>query len=479
MTESAPPSSAVGALPVIAQEALGDIVSTLADFALSIDARGRIRSVLASPFHGAIADLGPWEGADIRDHLTVESVPKFDAALSRFLAGSGERRSTEVNHRDPRTGAEFPVIYSLHAVGPRGAPLEEGEILMIGRDLRPIADLQQQLVAAQIALENDQEAQRGHDTRYRALIGATREAVVFVALASGQVTDASGAASGLLGRPGDSLVGETFGALFDGGEGGDVVSRLVSAAVSEDPHPVTLTARDGRALRAAPQVFRAAGARILLCRLEEAEARAAPPGSLSGALAALYESGPDAVVLTARDGTITAANDAFVTLVDAAGAAELRGRSLADMLERGVIDLRILLENARRSGRMRLYATRLVGRFESERPVEIAVTHLSDEGPMAFGFAIRDGQIAEGARAIGAAGAAEGPGPASVVELVGSATLREIVAETTDVIEKTCIETAIELTGNNRVAAAEMLGLSRQSLYVKLRKYGLHARGSD
>ena len=42
-----------------------------------------------------------------------------------------------------------------------------------------------------------------------------------------------------------------------------------------------------------------------------------------------------------------------------------------------------------------------------------------------------------------------------------------------DVIEKICIETALEMTKNNRAAAAEMLGLSRQSLYVKLRKFGL------
>ena len=63
-----------------------------------------------------------------------------------------------------------------------------------------------------------------------------------------------------------------------------------------------------------------------------------------------------------------------------------------------------------------------------------------------------------------------------VVELVGSATLKEIVTETTDVVEKLCIETAVTLTRNNRVAAAEMLGLSRQSLYVKLRKYGLLSR---
>ena len=59
-----------------------------------------------------------------------------------------------------------------------------------------------------------------------------------------------------------------------------------------------------------------------------------------------------------------------------------------------------------------------------------------------------------------------------MVEKVGSATLKDIVADNTDVVEKMCIETAIELTNNTRVAAAEMLGLSRQSLYVKLRRFG-------
>ena len=36
-----------------------------------------------------------------------------------------------------------------------------------------------------------------------------------------------------------------------------------------------------------------------------------------------------------------------------------------------------------------------------------------------------------------------------------------------------CIEAALELTGDNRASAAEMLGLSRQSLYSKLRRFGL------
>jgi len=41
------------------------------------------------------------------------------------------------------------------------------------------------------------------------------------------------------------------------------------------------------------------------------------------------------------------------------------------------------------------------------------------------------------------------------------------------VIERLCIEAALELTGDNRASAAEMLGLSRQSLYVKLHRYGI------
>jgi DNA-binding NtrC family response regulator len=36
-----------------------------------------------------------------------------------------------------------------------------------------------------------------------------------------------------------------------------------------------------------------------------------------------------------------------------------------------------------------------------------------------------------------------------------------------------CIEAALKLTGDNRATAAELLGLSRQSLYVKLRRFGL------
>jgi DNA-binding NtrC family response regulator len=87
-------------------------------------------------------------------------------------------------------------------------------------------------------------------------------------------------------------------------------------------------------------------------------------------------------------------------------------------------------------------------------------------------FVIRETSRAEPPGPIRPAIASNDNNP-SISELVGSASLKEIVAETTDVIEKICIQTAVETTNNNKAAAAEMLGLSRQSLYVKLHKYGL------
>jgi len=62
-----------------------------------------------------------------------------------------------------------------------------------------------------------------------------------------------------------------------------------------------------------------------------------------------------------------------------------------------------------------------------------------------------------------------------IIELIGRVSLKDLVREATDVIERLSIEAALTMTGDNRASAAEMLGVSRQSLYVKMRRHGLLA----
>ena len=240
-----------------------------------------------------------------------------------------------------------------------------------------------------------------------------------------------------------------------------------------------LETRSGRRrLRLIPTVFRAAGERIILCRIEAADEVDATADQASAAMGALFRDGGDAFVFADAKGTITSANDSFLDLVDAAHMSDVKGRSMADFLHRGQIDLNMLIDNSRRSGQMRIYSTKLVNDYGAKLPAEISATYLGATARLAMAFVIRDTSRLEAVRQ-----SMPGAGPEeanrNVMELVGSSSLKEIVAETTDVVEKMCIETAVALTRNNRVAAADMLGLSRQSLYVKLRKYGLLNKSKD
>jgi transcriptional regulator PpsR len=180
---------------------------------------------------------------------------------------------------------------------------------------------------------------------------------------------------------------------------------------------------------------------------------------------------PDALVVTSDEGRILAANRAFLDLAQLASDEQVRNESIERWLGRPGVDLGVLLANLRQSGEVRLFATQVRGELGGSAEVEISATRLGSAEEPAFGFAIRN---VDRRRAVEGRSARTLPRSVEqLTELVGRVSLKELVRETTDVIERLCIEAALELTQDNRASAAEMLGLSRQSLYVKLRRYGL------
>ncbi|MCF2871556.1 transcriptional regulator PpsR [Octadecabacter sp. G9-8] len=445
---------------------LGDIISALADIALVVDETGQIASILTSPDSDSFENISDWEHRDIRTVLLSESVPKFDRALRTFLAGETTPQPTQLNHTDELRDWGFPVNYTFHRVGP------DGSILMLGRDLRPISEMQQQLVKAQMALEQDYEQQREYDTRFHVLMESTRDAFIFIAQGSGRVVEANTLAARLLGRDRNDLTGSAFAQEFDGRRKGEMMDALSAAAVAEGTTSVPAqTRKGGKNVHLYPILFRASGERMLLCRIDQNAGENAMSDALPRNLNGLFEQGADAIAFTDAEGAIVSVNEAFLELTDVTHSLNVKGHSLGDYLHRGHVDLRVLLDNAARSGHIRLYSTKITGNYGASRTVEISATYLNHSENPGYAFILRDASRADAVRVSPAPVGEENV--KSVMELVGSATLKEIVAETTDVVERMCIETAIELTSNNRVAAAEMLGLSRQSLYVKLRKYTL------
>ena len=459
-----------GKLPAVAPELMTEILASAADITLLVAPNLRIVAVLVNPSHRSFGHLTDWEGMQLPDILTEESQRKLDLRLSD-LQGGRTGLSMELNHTSQQSW-DFPVRYALHRMGP------DGSILMLGRDLRPLAEVQQQLVTAQLALERDYEAQRELDTRYRVLMEMTRDPVMLVSMSSGRITDLNPAAALLMGGARSDLIGTAVAQEFDGRRRGEFLDTLANVAATDSTSPVEVTARRSqRRVLVTPKLFRAAGERILLCLIDPAEKALQAADELGENLQRLYHEGVDGIVFADAEGVIRATNEAFLNLTDASGIAAVRGRSLADYLVRGQVDLRVLLDNVKRTGQIRLYATRLTTDFSGQIAVELSASWLNDRPNPVLVLVVRDASRAETLRRAG--GGLPDDGARSVMELVGSSTLKDIVAETTDVIEKMCIETALELTRNNRVAAADMLGLSRQSLYVKLRKYGILNRDGE
>jgi transcriptional regulator PpsR len=180
---------------------------------------------------------------------------------------------------------------------------------------------------------------------------------------------------------------------------------------------------------------------------------------------------PEGFVVTGLDGRILFVNRAFLDLVQLASEEQARNESLERWLGRPGVDFGLLTAQLREHGAVRLFTTHVRGEFGSNSEVEICAVSVVDGEEPCFGFTIRDvGQRVTFDRQ---ANRDKPRSVAQLTELVGRVPLKDLVRESTDMIEKLCIEAALELTGDNRASAAEILGLSRQSLYAKLRRYGL------
>ena len=138
--------------------------------------------------------------------------------------------------------------------------------------------------------------------------------------------------------------------------------------------------------------------------------------------------------------------------------------------------------NLHSRGVVRFFSTTVGGEHGATAQVEISAVAVPGGGQPALGFAIRNvgARVTTGLQASQSqSDPALPPGKhlsrsvEQLTELIGRVSLKDLVRESTEVIERLAIEAALELTNDNRASAAEMLGLSRQSLYVKLRRYGI------
>lgn len=453
-------------------DAASQLIAAAADVVLIVDEAGVIQDVACGNDELRNHAQLEWMGKPWLQTVTVESRPKVEAMLKEMGAGSSAKWR-QVNH--PSLGGEdVPVSYSVVPLGRQtdGNPPIAGHCVAFGRDLSAQMVLQQRLVSAQLSMERDYWRLRHVETRYRLLFQDSSEALMILDAATERLEEANPAAYKLLGDDArrsawtwsDSLDTESVTRLQQ------VVARLRASGRTESVE-LTLLATSS-AVTATISLFRQENSTHLLVRLSTLTPAARPAdNSVQDQLLNALESAPDAFVVTDMSGHVLTANRAFLELAQVASADQARGESLEKWLGRSSVDLNVLIANLRQRGAVRLFATRIKGNYGSMADVEISGVAVNDGEQPCLGFTIRD--IGRRLPSDGRASKELPRSAGQMTELVGRVPLRDIVRETTDLIERLCIEAALELTSDNRASAAEMLGLSRQSLYIKLRRFGI------
>lgn len=475
MSPAANPGSLIGALD--AGQA-SRMVKAASDIALILDEAGTIVDIAQQDADLPSDVTRSWLGRPWLQTVTIESRQKVEALLRDALAATTESRWRQVNHTGPE-GDDLPLLYAAMGLGTAVASGAAGErrIVAFGRSLRSTVALQRRLVEAQQAMERDYWRFREAETRYRHLFQASSEAVLIVDVGSQRILEANPAARDLCGQGRAKLVGAALPTLF-AATAAESLQALLAAARSvgrRDALRLTLADRHTEVTVGA-SVFRqddSAFALVRLAALPLHPAAGSAAAQADGLLQSFVHNSADALVFTDGHGRVLSANRAFAMLAQIGSDSELRGQMLDRWVGRTGVELGVLVANLRQRGTAGLFLTQVRSELGGSTDVEIAASVVQQGDETVLAFAIRNIE-----RRLRSEQAAHSPITRSVgdlTELVGNVPLKEIVSETTDLIEQLCIETALQMTGDKRASAALLLGLSRQSLYVKLRRFGISA----
>ena len=340
-----------GQLLDVSPDRFNKIITNTSDISILIDRSGLIIGLYLNKNLEVKPSVDRWVSKNIRDVLTIESIEKVEKLLGNITYEQSKAfLPIELNHLDENK-MEFPVAYRVNL-------LENNQILLAGRDLRPIAEIQQQLINAQLSIEREYEKYRGYDTRLRVILENTAESFIFIDSNTGQIVDGNQSAARLIGLDLTSLINSDFNSLFKNNVKEDFLNTLRNRNSTEESVKAEyILKKKNIALKITPAVFRANTDILILCKLEEKISKVSNSREIMTALESFYCKNPDGIVFTDKFGSIAYANETFLSICGITEASDVYAKALNDVLVRGTVDLKILVENTIANGSMQLYTT--------------------------------------------------------------------------------------------------------------------------
>ena len=354
------------------------------DITLAVDAEGVIRSAVSGK---TLADeaLDQWQGLPWADTVPSDLARQVAQSIEDLRRGGGSSCFT-INQRFP-SGREVLLEYTTVNLGKKAG------FIAIGKSLQATAELQSRLAHVQQEREQDYWKLREIETRYRALLDASSEAVALVRVTNLRIVEANAAATKLLGM----VPGAEFYSDLAERDRRALDAMLESVRMKGRAPGIALhLAADSQLSLRASMITSEAGAFYLFQMSPLAGAaelrRAGENGRESDpySVESFVQRMPDGFVIIDHQGLITKANHTFLDLVQAGVESAVVGQNIKRWLSRPGAGIDVVMDLVQRHGNVRAMRTTLEGELGASTEVEISAVGDQVGRPRHFGLVIRD-----------------------------------------------------------------------------------------
>ena len=350
--------------------------------------------------------------------------------------------------------------------------LSNQKIIVIGRDLAEVAQLQQDLVVAQKKISQNYLQINQLEERFRSIFEISTQSIIILQVDDGYpiVEMNNNAIKQLLVAKND-CIGRSFLSLLPADELSKVTSFFQGILEIGESRDLDTSFVGGKKFQISASSFVNSGKPHLLLNLKPLDVTEATPLLESDSLTVkAIENNAYGFVVCTPEGLILKANKAFIKLSNAKGEPELVGTPIENYLDSETTDFNLMMQSLKGKASAQSCVASISSNNGSFKLVDIsAVSVAYPRACIGMIFRQMDSRENKGKRIDKKLVRSS----EELSMLVGKVPLKDILTETTDLIEQLCIKAALDLSNDNRVSASEILGLSRQSLYNKLRKYGL------
>lgn len=443
-------------------DALGELIGASADIALVLE-NGIVRDIALA--NESLIENGygeEWLGKAWIDTVTIESRPKIEALLS---SEPNDVPWRQVNHIS-QSALDIPVKYTTIALS------DGAKIMAFGRDLSEVSLLQQKLISAHQDLERDYSRMRMAEGRYRLLFNTSAEAIIIVNGTDWTIEEANASAERMTELAQRDLVSTSITTLFEPTAAGRINTLIATSATQGVSTERDVALLSGKQVNLSASAFMETDQKRIILRITDEKAGQAPNKS-NPTLDRMIDHLPDGLVIADADQRILRINETFAQTAQLSSIQDAKGIPLSTYLGRSSTDINVLYSTLKKNGLVRNFATVARDRFGSDEQVEVSAVSAPTETGIVYAFSVRgvSRRLTQTPRLDEKLPSAS----TDFTELVGRVPLKDIVNESTLLIERLCIEAALKISDNNRASAAEMLGLSRQGLYSKLKRVGLES----